>query len=160
MLSNIYLNEEQPISLAARNEVGCYKWIRTWEKQNMVEGILGRTEEAHKISYQIKLREKSYSKEPTPEKGSPFQGLLEIKKWKLEKTKMPYYDDAKRRTRLSYRKQPMKCAQYADDFIIGLFGPKELAIRLKQELTVFLEKELFLTLPQLRWVLSRKNENH
>jgi len=134
ILSNIYLNELD-------------KWMRKWEVENIkTDHHLIKTPDTKTLRAQIKRLEKIQSINPTREIGE------RIRKIKLEKLKYEYYDDSGRKQRLVY-------VRYADDFIIGMSGTKDLAIRLKQNLTEFLYKELKLTLSQEKTNITELRTN-
>lgn len=123
ILSNIYLNELDG-------------WIRKWTNDNIkTSHKLIQSSASKLLRSQVERLESKQILNPTREIGEM------IRKAKLDKLKIDPYDDSIRKQRLVY-------VRYADDFIIGLFGHKDLAIRLKQDITEFLEAELKLTLSQ------------
>lgn len=129
ILSNIYLNELD-------------NWIRKWEENNISNtGKLVKSQDTKRINSVIKHLEKQQKLDRESNLCSTQNISEQIRKVKLERMNYDYYDNDYRKDRLLY-------VRYADDFVIGLFGPDDLAPRLKQELTQFLKEELSLTLSQ------------
>jgi group II intron reverse transcriptase/maturase len=116
---NIYFNEID-------------KWITEKEKEIYSEKSLKRTPEYKKIEYQIKKVAEQLKNSELDLKQRKIL-VQEIKQLIQKRNLNPSFLNP--RIRLSY-------IRYADDWIIGIRGPKNLAVNIKEEVRIFLKTQL------------------
>lgn len=90
-------------------------------------------------------------KEPTKEERE--QIINEIQELKKELRKHRTYDQMDK----GYKR--MRYVRYADDFIIGIIGSKEDAVKVKSDITEFLEKELKIELSQEKTLITHRDNS-
>ena len=143
MLSNIYLNEFD-------QEVG--QWIK---KVRELETVNGQTKEYTRLSGKITRISRKVDKQVSAkamEKGSQEHkaAVATIKALRRQRSKVKTSNDV-------YR--AIKYVRYADDWLIGIYGPKEMAESVKARIELYLGWELKLELSPEKTLITRPDKD-
>lgn len=113
--------------------------ITNFEHDKFVKSIRGKL---YKIN--LKLRE--------PNEAEKAEIIREIKSLRMEIRKYKTYDQMDE----GYKR--MKYVRYADDFLIGIIGNQEDAIKIKKDLTEFFKTKLKLELSQEKTLITHNDQ--
>ncbi len=134
MLSNIYLHELDKFM------------------ENIIETRSSKSLNVSKVNPKLIWYSENLAKLNGKNKKYPINKdkniLQEIKRLNLERVKMP--SQICTEVRIRY-------VRYADNWVVGIRGPKTLAVKLKQEISAFLKENLLLDLSQEKTLITHLN---
>lgn len=142
ILANIYLNELDQYMKRYKEwfDKGTRHSRRSKEHKRY-------TERLYKLRKKLKA---NWNQMSDHEKKEARARIKELKQLQIQ---TPYYDPMD----VNYRR--IQYVRYADDFIIGVVGSKEDCIRIKNDLTSFLQKTLKLNLSQEKTLITHSSNN-
>jgi group II intron reverse transcriptase/maturase len=142
ILSNIYLNE-----LDKFIEDFQHKFNKGKNKAQNLDYT-----KLHQKSMRLKKKLKDKVAKGTLKEGERDEIIGSIKEANSRKIKLPSKDPMDQ----NYRR--LKYVRYADDWLIGIIGSKEDAVRIKEELTEFIRNKLKLELSQEKTLITNSRK--